>query len=57
MPKNIVMCCDSTGNEIGSKISNVLKLYRVLQKTDEQRVYYTPGVGTIGLQNAWERWK
>src|SRR5438132_9535479 len=57
MPKNIVICCDGTGNEIGSKISNVLKLYRVLRKTDEQRVYYTPGVGTIGLLNAWQRWK
>jgi uncharacterized protein (DUF2235 family) len=57
MPKNIVICCDGTGNEIGSTISNVLKLYRVLEKTGDQRVYYTPGVGTIGLQSAWQRWK
>ena len=57
MPKNIVICCDGTGNQVGSNISNVLKLYRTLEKTDGQRVYYTPGVGTIGLQNAWQRWK
>ena len=26
MPKNIVVCCDGTGNEIGVNMSNVLKL-------------------------------
>jgi uncharacterized protein (DUF2235 family) len=57
MSKNIVICCDGTGNEIGETISNVLKLYRILTKTKQQRVYYNPGVGTIGLQNAWQRVK
>jgi uncharacterized protein (DUF2235 family) len=57
MAKNIVICCDGTGNEIGETISNVLKLYRILTKTEQQRVYYNPGVGTIGLQNAWQRFK
>jgi uncharacterized protein (DUF2235 family) len=38
-------------------VSNVLKLYRIVQKTDLQRVYYNPGVGTIGQQNAWQRFK
>ena len=51
MPKNIVICCDGTGNEINTTISNVLKLYRVLEKDEGQRVYYHPGVGTIGLQS------
>ena len=31
--KNIVVCCDGTGNEINENISNVLKLYRCLRKT------------------------
>src|SRR5262249_300185 len=57
MPKNIVIRCDGTGNEIGTTISNVLKLYRVLQKDEEQRVYYHPGVGTVGLQSTWGRFK
>lgn len=57
MPKDIVVCCDGTGNEIGTTISNVLKLFRVLEKSEQQRVYYHPGVGTIGLQNAWGRFK
>jgi uncharacterized protein (DUF2235 family) len=33
-PKNIVICCDGTGNEISENISNVLKLYRCLRKTE-----------------------
>ena len=57
MPKDIVICCDGTGNEIGDNISNVLKLFRVADKNDRQRIYYHPGLGTIGLQNAWGRFK
>ena len=57
MPKNIVICCDGTGNQIGDTISNVLKLFRALRKNEEQRVYYNPGVGTIGQKNPWQRFK
>ena len=57
MPKDIVICCDGTGNEINDTISNVLKLYRVLIKDEGQRVFYHPGVGTIGLQSTWGRIK
>ena len=57
MAKNIVICCDGTGNEIGTTISNALKLFRVLEKSDRQRVYYNPGVGTIGHQNSWQRFR
>ncbi|MBR0794271.1 DUF2235 domain-containing protein [Bradyrhizobium jicamae] len=57
MPKDIVISCDGTGNEIGANISNVLKLFRVTEKNDRQRVYYHPGLGTIGLQNTWGRIK
>jgi uncharacterized protein (DUF2235 family) len=32
-------------------------LYRVLEKDEGQRVYYRPGVGTIGLQSTWQRLK
>jgi uncharacterized protein (DUF2235 family) len=49
--KNLVVCCDGTGNEISENISNVLKLYRVLRKSDKttphQVVFYDPGVGTL----------
>lgn len=55
MPKNIVVCCDGTGNEIGVNMSNVLKLYRILKKDENQVVYYDPGVGTLGQRKTWGR--
>lgn len=54
-PKTIVVCCDGTGNEIGRNLSNVLKLYRCLEKDDGQVAYYDPGVGTLGQISAWRR--
>jgi uncharacterized protein (DUF2235 family) len=55
MGKNIVVCCDGTGNQVEGNLSNVLKLFRIAQKTDAQRIYYHPGVGTIGTDDAWSR--
>ena len=54
--RNIVILCDGTGNEIGVTISNVLKLFRIVEKSGDQRVWYNAGVGTIGQQNPWTRW-
>jgi uncharacterized protein (DUF2235 family) len=55
MGKNIVICCDGTGNEVEGNLSNVLKLFRILRKTSDQRVYYNPGIGTIGTSDAWTK--
>lgn len=52
MPKNIVICCDGTGNEFGRSNSNVVKLYSVLERDLAQIAYYHPGVGTMGSRNA-----
>jgi len=57
MPKNIVICCDGTGNEIEDNLSNVLKLFRVLQRNTKQLIYYHPGVGTISSSSSWSRFK
>jgi uncharacterized protein (DUF2235 family) len=57
MPKNIVICCDGTGNQIKADLSNVLKLFRVARKTERQVVFYDPGVGTIGNSEPWARLK
>ena len=57
MTRNIVICCDGTGNEIEANLSNVLKLYRVLTKNTEQVVFYDPGVGTMSSTDPWSRWK
>src|SRR5437667_10703226 len=57
--KNIVICCDGTGNEISENISNVLKLYRCLRKTGKtephQLVFYDPGVGTLARPDPWRK--
>ena len=59
--RNIIICCDGTGNEISENISNVLKLYRCLRKTERthprQLVYYDPGVGTLARPNPWHTLK
>lgn len=52
-PRNLIVCCDGTSNEIGVNLTNVLKLYRILEKDDQQKVFYDPGVGTIGQLAAW----
>ena len=57
--KNLVVCCDGTGNEISENISNVLKLYRMLRKTDKtsprQVAFYDPGVGTLARPDPWTK--
>lgn len=55
MPKNIVILFDGTSNEISADRTNILRIYGMLEKSDRQLVYYDPGVGTIGPQNAWLR--
>ena len=49
--KNIVICCDGTGNEFGECNSNVVKLYSAMIVNNEQVGYYNPGVGTMGAPN------
>jgi uncharacterized protein (DUF2235 family) len=53
MAKNIVICCDGTGNQVQGNLSNVLKLFRIVEKSPAQRVYYHPGIGTIGSDDRW----
>ena len=48
--KNIVICCDGTGNEFGRNNTNVVLTYMLAEKDEKQVVYYDPGVGTGG----WE---
>ena len=57
MPKNIVICCDGTGNEVNANLSNVLKLYRILSKDEDQLVFCDPGIGTLSSNDAWSRLK
>jgi hypothetical protein len=52
MARNIVVCCDGTGNQYGAANSNVVKLYWTLSAQDKQVAYYHPGIGTMGSRNA-----
>ena len=52
MAKNIVVCCDGTGNEFGDNNSNVVKLCSMLVTNERQVTYYHPGVGTMGSPTA-----
>jgi uncharacterized protein (DUF2235 family) len=49
MRKNIVICCDGTGNEYGEQNTNVVKLFESLDLSNpsKQIGYYDPGVGTF----------
>jgi len=47
MSRKIVVCLDGTGNEIEKNESNVLRLYKCLNRSENQLVYYNPGVGTL----------
>src|SRR6266480_2307023 len=52
MPKNVVICCDGTGEEFGDNNSNVVKIYSVLENSGRQATYYHPGLGTLGSRFA-----
>ena len=49
MPKNIIVCCDGTGNEYGQYNTNVVKLYEAIVRNAEQIAFYDPGVGTFSI--------
>ncbi len=55
MARNLVLLFDGTSNEIAAERTNVLRLFGTLRRTPEQLVYYDPGVGTFGAENAWLR--
>lgn len=48
--KNIVICCDGTGNEYGENKTNVVRTSEIAIHDRSQIVYYDPGVGTGGFE-------
>lgn len=52
MPKNIIILCDGTSNEISHDRTNILRLHGCLKKNDDQIVFYDPGVGTFGAEHS-----
>lgn len=49
MSKNIIVCCDGTGNDYGKHNTNVVKLFQVIVRDTEQIAFYDPGVGTFSF--------
>jgi uncharacterized protein (DUF2235 family) len=49
MPKNIVICCDGTGNEFGEHNTNVVWMYNPIIRDHNQVAYYDPGIGTFSV--------
>ena len=45
--KNIVICCDGTSNDVASDSTNVLRLFRSLERSERQVAFYDSGVGTL----------
>ena len=47
MGKNIVICCDGTGNEISQDCTNIIEIYRIMHRNiPKQTTFYDAGVGT-----------
>ena len=56
MSKNIIICCDGTGNEYGNKNTNVVKLFDIIEKVSEKQIaYYDPGVGTLSAPGVFTK--
>ena len=49
MSKNIIVCCDGTGNEFGPHNTNVVKLYEAIDRNANRSPSYDPGVGTFSV--------
>ncbi|MEO0531970.1 MAG: DUF2235 domain-containing protein [Planctomycetota bacterium] len=47
MERNLVVCCDGTSNDVTGDITNVVRMYRALEQSDRQVIFYDPGVGTM----------
>lgn len=51
MPKNIVICCDGTNNQFGTRNTNIVRLFQCLDRSPEaeQVAFYDAGIGTLAL--------
>ncbi len=61
MPRKIILLLDGTANALTANTTNLPRLYRVLERNEDQLVYYDPGVGTFeegtSFLRGWRRFK
>lgn len=50
MARNIVVCCDGTGDTLDTERTNVGRIYASLADDADQTVFYDAGVGTFGAR-------
>lgn len=56
MPRNLIVCLDGTNNEFGKVNTNVVRVVQsIVQDSDDQWMYYDPGVGTLAQGGAITR--
>jgi uncharacterized protein (DUF2235 family) len=55
MPKNIVICCDGTDNQITTDSTNVFRVATMCERSADQIVFYDTGSGTVADpdKNTW----
>ncbi|GFO70035.1 hypothetical protein GMLC_36140 [Geomonas limicola] len=54
MARNIIICCDGTGNQFDSTNTSVVRIVQSLDRDPtKQRLYYDPGVGTMPEPGVW----
>ena len=54
MARNLVICCDGTGNQFGSVNTSVVRIVQTIDRDpSKQRLYYDPGLGTMPEPGAW----
>jgi uncharacterized protein (DUF2235 family) len=58
--KNIVICSDGTNNKLAGDLTNVARMYQIVEQNERQAAFYDPGVGTMASpdQKTWfgKRW-
>ena len=55
-PRNLVICCDGTNNQIAGPATNVRRLYSMLVRDEQQLTYYDSGVGTTPAADFLTSW-
>jgi uncharacterized protein (DUF2235 family) len=55
MPRKLILCFDGTNNQYAATNTNVVKLYSMLERSEDQMAYYQPGIGTRLPAGVWGR--
>lgn len=58
MARNLIICCDGTGNQFGAVNTSVVRIVQSIERDPAiQRLYYDPGVGTLPEPGVWGKFQ